>query len=169
MHSDEYLNAGHISGVFGVKGQIKIFSHTEPRENILKYSPWLLQKNEQSHLVKVVRGQRHGNLVIAQLDGIDDRDTAAAWMGAEILVSRKQLPKPKAGEYYWADLIGLVVENKQGILLGTVDHLLETGANDVLVVIDGEQERLIPFLQQHTVLEINLEKARMIVDWDSDF
>ena len=169
MPNSDYLNAGEISGVFGVKGLVKVFSFTEPRENILRYSPWLLQKNNQTREIKVSGGQRQGNTVVAELDGVADRDAALALMGWKILISKKQLPKPKPGEYYWADLVGLKVETQAGVTLGVVDHLLETGANDVLVVLDGETERLIPFIQQQTVLKIDLDAGLMIVDWDPDF
>lgn len=146
-----------------------MFSFTQPRENILQYSPWLLRKNDQSCEINVIGGQRHGNSVIAELEGVADRDAAVALMGSEILIRRQQLPKPKADEYYWADLIGLAVRTESGVALGKVDHLLETGANDVLVVMDGETERLIPFLQKQTVLNIDLDSGEMIVDWDPDF
>lgn len=169
MSNSDYLDAGEISGVFGVKGWVKVFSFTDPRENILRYSPWILQKNNQSREIKVLHGKRQGHAVVAELEGVTDRDAALTLMGAKILIRKAQLPKPQAGEYYWADLIGLSVENADGEDLGTVDHLLETGANDVLVVRDGEVERLIPFLQQHTVLLIDLDAGRMIVDWESDF
>lgn len=169
MPSSDFLNAGEVSGVFGVKGLVKIFSFTEPRENILRYSPWILQKNNQTREVKVTGGQRQGNTVVAELEGIADRDAALALMGWKILISKQQLPKPKPGEYYWADLVGLAVKTQEGIHLGVVEHLLETGANDVLVVVDGENERLIPFLQQHTVLNIDLDAGLMVVDWDPDF
>ena len=169
MPSSDLLNAGQISGVFGVKGWVKVFSFTDPRENILRYSPWLLQKNNQIREIKVISGQRHGNTVVAELEGIIDRDAALDLMGAEIFISRKQLPEPKSGEYYWTDLLGLAVETEAGIKLGKVDHLLETGANDVLVVVDEGVERLIPFLQPQTVLKIDLSAGVMIVDWDPDF
>lgn len=152
-----------------MKGWVKVFSFTQPRENILQYSPWLLRKNNQISEIKVIGGQRHGSTVVAELDGVEDRDAAVALMGAEILIRRQQLPKPKAGEYYWADLVGLEVVTESGVNLGKVDHLLETGANDVLVVIDDEIERLIPFLQKQTVLKIDLDSREMIVDWDPDF
>lgn len=169
MPNSGYLNAGEISGVFGVKGLVKVFSYTEPRENILRYSPWLLQKNNQTKEIKVTGGQRHGKVVVAELEGVADRDAALALMGSQILIRKQQLPKTKPGEYYWADLIGLRVETEFGVKLGMVDHLLETGANDVLVVRDAESERLIPFLQQQTVLKIDLDAGLMIVDWDPDF
>lgn len=169
MTDGDYINAGQISGVFGVKGSVKVFSHTDPRENILRYSPWLLKKNDQTRQVKVVSGQRQGLNVVASLEGIQDRDQAFELMGWDILIHKSQLPKPQQGEYYWLDLIGLEVKNLQDEYLGKVDHLLETGANDVLVVLDGETERLIPFLQSSTVLNIDLQAGVMIVDWDADF
>jgi 16S rRNA processing protein RimM len=169
LPKNDYLNAGQISGVFGVKGYVKVFSLTQPRENILKYSPWLLKKNGQSKEVNVLSGQRQGSNVVAELENIIDRDAAQALMGWDILISRQSLPKAKPGEYYWTDLVGLEVETAEGIKLGVVDHLIETGANDVMVVVDGEAERLIPFLQQHTVLSINLEAGLIQVDWDPDF
>lgn len=169
MLNTDFLDAGEISGVFGVKGLVKVFSFTDPRENILAYSPWILQKNNQTREVKIVGGQRHGNNVVAELDGVSDRDAALALMGWKILIRKQQLPKTEPGEYYWADLVGLNVKTEQGVSLGKVDNLLETGANDVLVVLDGETERLIPFLQQQTILHIDLDAGLMIVDWDPDF
>lgn len=163
------MSVGQVSGVFGVKGWVKVYSFTEPRENILQYSPWILQKNSQIHEVKLLGGRRQGSLVVAELQGIGDRDLAAELMGAEILIRKQQLPKASDGEYYWADLIGLEVRNQEGCKLGKVDYLLETGANDVLVVVDGDVERLIPFLQQSTILKIDLDDGLIIVDWDLDF
>ncbi|AMK77777.1 ribosome maturation factor RimM [Methylomonas methanica] len=169
MPAGDFLNVGQVSGVFGVKGWVKVYSFTDPRENILQYSPWILRKNSQIQEVKLLGGRRQGSLVVAELQGITDRDLAAELMGADILIRKQQLPKASDGEYYWADLIGLEVHNREGCKLGKVDHLLETGANDVLVVVDGELERLIPFLQQSTILKINLDDGLIIVDWDPDF
>jgi 16S rRNA processing protein RimM len=169
LSNSDFLNAGQISGVFGVKGWVKVFSFTQPRENILRYSPWILQKNNQTKEIKVVGGQRQGSNVVAELEGVLDRDAALELMGWEIFIRKDQLPKPQAGEYYWADLIGLEVVTTTGVNLGKVDHLMETGANDVLVVIDDKIERLIPFLQQQTVLKIDLAARSMVVDWDPDF
>ncbi|MGY6277331.1 ribosome maturation factor RimM [Methylomonas sp. MgM2] len=169
MPGSDYLNAGEISGVFGIKGWVKVYSFTEPRENILRYSPWLLRKNNQTREINVSKGQLHGHAVVAQLEGVAARDEAMALIGAEILIRKEQLPKPEPGEYYWADLVGLRVETQTGVYLGKVDHILETGANDVLVVRDAGTERLIPFLQQQTVLHIDLQAGVMIVDWEPDF
>lgn len=169
MSDNEYIDVGEVSGVFGIKGWVKVFSFTRPRENILNYSPWYLRKKGEIREIKLIDGQRQGKLVIAALEGIGDREAAASIVGCNILIDKKQLPVPDKGEYYWADLVGLRVETGQGVGLGYVDHLLETGANDVLVVKDGKQERLIPFLQRQTVLRIDLENGVMVVDWDPDF
>jgi len=167
--NDDTINVGEVSGVFGVKGWVKVFSFTQPRENILSYSPWYLQKGKEFRKVKLLNGQRQGKLVVAAIDGITDRDAAEALLGWKILIDKNQLPAPAEGEFYWADLLGLKVETDQGVALGVVDHLLETGANDVLVVKDEKRERLIPFLQQQTVLKIDLENGLMVVAWDPDF
>lgn len=160
---------GEISGVFGLKGWVKVFSFTKPRENILNYSPWVLRKGNEQKQLDLIDGQRQGKNIVAHLKGITDRDGAAELMGWQIFIDRSQLPESDAGEYYWADLIGLQVKNQQGEDLGVIDHLLETGANDVLVVIKGDQERLIPFLIGQTVQQVDLPAGKMVVDWDLDF
>jgi 16S rRNA processing protein RimM len=166
--SEQHINVGKISGVFGIKGWLKIFSYTEPRENILSYSPWLIKNGGEHKTVNVVDGQLHGKAIIARLAGVDDRDQASALTGCDIFINRNQLPKTGKGEYYWSELIGLSVETLQGIRLGIVDGLLETGANDVLIV-HGERERAIPFLQGQTIVSIDLEAGKMVVDWDPEF
>ena len=145
-----------------------MFSFTDIRDNILNYSPWLLKKDSETRLVAVIGGKLQGKAVVAQLDGVNDRDGAASLMGWDIFISPDQLPKVAKGEYYWSDLIGLNVETDLGIQLGAVDSLLETGANDVLVV-KGERERAIPFLQGKTIINIDLDAGKIVVDWDPDF
>jgi 16S rRNA processing protein RimM len=164
----QHISVGKISGVFGVKGWVKVFSFTDPRENILTYSPWLLQKGDQIKTVNVVDGQLQGKTIVAQLAGIDDRDQAASLMGWDIFITQDQLPKAAKGEYYWSDLIGLQVETIDGVQLGAVDSLLETGANDVIIV-QGERERVIPFLQGRTIIKVDLDAGKIIVDWDPNF
>jgi 16S rRNA processing protein RimM len=162
------ISVGKISGLFGVKGWVKVFSFTDPRENILSYSPWLLKKNDQTKTVNVVNGQLQGKTIVAQLAGIGDRDQAASLMGWDIYITQNQLPSAGKGEYYWSELIGLNVETIDGIQLGVVDSLLETGANDV-IIIQGERERVIPFLQGQTIIKIDLDEGKMVVDWDPEF
>lgn len=160
---------GKITGLFGVRGWVKVFSHTEPRSNIVQYTPWLVrQRGGDWKSLAVVNGKAHGKGVVAQLEGIDDRDQAALLLGAEIAIPRRQLPAAAEGEYYWADLVGLEVYTTSGVDLGKVDSMLETGANDVLVV-KGERERLIPFLQPDVVTQVDMPAGRILVDWDPEF
>ena len=168
MSKQQQISVGKISGVFGVKGWVKVFSFTDIRENILNYSPWLLKKDSETRSVNVIDGKLQGKAVVAQLDGVNDRDQAASFMGWDIFITPDQLPKVAKDEYYWSDLIGLSVETNQGVQLGIVDSLLETGANDV-VIVKGERERVIPFLQGQTITSIDLDAGRMVVDWDPDF
>lgn len=169
LSAQQYIVVGEISGVFGIKGWVKVYSFTEPRENILNYSPWILRKGSDLKTLEVLDGSLQGKAVVASLSGITDRDIAASLGGYEIVIDAGMLPEPEEGEYYWRDLIGLKVETEQGVTLGLVDYLLETGANDVLIVKDGEKERLIPFLQGQFVKKIDLESSLMIVDWDPEF
>ena len=168
MSEQRSVCVGKISGLFGVKGWVKVFSYTNPRENILNYSPWQLIKGNESKEIHPVDGKRHGETVIARFDQINSREDAAGLCGWDININYSQLPETEENEFYWADLIGLRVETIDGVPLGVVDHLLETGANDVLVLA-GDRERLIPFLQGQTIMDIDLDKGIMIVDWDPEF
>jgi 16S rRNA processing protein RimM len=171
MHSDpnHYVILGQVVGVFGVKGWVKIRSDTDPRANILEYSPWYLKQNGAWVGHRVLASQQQNKGLIVQFEGINDRDIAAQLMGCEIAVPRTQLPTPAKGEYYWTDLIGLRVRNQQGEDLGEVTGLLETGANDVLVVRDGELEHLIPYVTGYYVLKVDPVAGMIDVDWQRDF
>ncbi len=162
------VTLGRINGHFGVKGWVKVYSDTQPKEQIVKYSPWWLKRGKEWSTIKVLEGKVHGKTVIARLEGIDSRELAEPLMGAEIAINRDQMQPAAEGEYYWLDLIGLRVENLAGIELGEVRSLMETGANDVLVV-RGERERLIPFVQGQFIKEVDLENGKIRVDWDPEF
>jgi len=166
--TQQFIKVGKVSGVFGIKGWLKIFSYTADKENILDYSPWLLKKADSDKLLKVIDGAVQGKAVIALLEGINDRDQASSLLGYDIFIDYQQLPKIAEDEYYWSQLIGLNVINTSGVQLGVVDSLLETGANDVLIV-KGERERAIPFIQGQSVVTIDLLTGNMIVDWDPEF
>jgi len=170
----QWVPVGKLSGLYGVKGWVKIFSNTQPRENILTYSPWFLKRDGQWQEFELLAGKPHGKGVIAQLSGCTDRDVAAELIGSEIAIKHEQLAKPESGEYYWNDLIGLLVKNLDGIELGKITSMLETGANDVIVVHAADEkgkkrERLIPFVSEEIVHEVNLEQGFMTVDWDAEF
>jgi len=157
---------GKVAGVFGVKGWVKVRSETEPLTNILDYSPWYLQIDGQWCRYELEQGQRHSKGLIAHLEGCDDRDLAASLVGCTIAVDRSQLPETDEGEYYWSDLVGLQVENLQGVQLGEIKELMATGANDVLVIKNGENEILIPYVVGHYIVKVELENGKMVVDWE---
>lgn len=157
---------GHISGVHGVKGWVKIHSLTEPREAIFEYQPWLL--GESLEEVRISQGKKHGSRLIALFENINDREAAEELVTRPIAAYRDQFPETEDGEYYWMDLVGLAVKLEDGTVLGEVSNLLATGANDVLVV-KGDRERLVPFVQGQYVKKVDLENGEIVVDWDPDF
>lgn len=159
---------GRVSGIFGVRGWVRIYSHTDPRENILQYSHWHLPHEGGWRRLKVEEGRRQGKAVVARLEGYDDREQARTLMGCDIALPREELPQLEEGEYYWSDLQGLRVYNREGVDFGTVSHLVATGANDVLIV-HGERERLIPMVQGRFVHRVDLDAGVIEVDWDPDF
>jgi 16S rRNA processing protein RimM len=164
--ADRRVTVGRVAGLFGVRGWIKVFSHTRPREAILNYSPWWIVIDGVWRAFDVAEGQAHGKGIVARVQGYGDRDQAAALIGADIAVAVSQLPPAAENEYYWAELEGLRVINLAGQELGHVSHLFETGSNDVLVV-RGERERLIPFGKQ-TIQRVDLTDGVIHVDWDAE-
>ncbi|HYQ73214.1 MAG TPA: ribosome maturation factor RimM [Gammaproteobacteria bacterium] len=165
---DAPLVMGRIAAPYGVKGWVRVVTFTETAENLLSYSPWYLRRDAQWREVRVLDGREHGKGLVVQLEGIGDRDAAAAMSGTDVGVYRSQLPPPDADEYYWSDLTGLQVFTTEDRLLGVVDHLIATGANDVLV-IRGEREYLVPFVRGQVIKSIDLAAGVMRVDWDPDF
>ncbi|MEW5943009.1 MAG: ribosome maturation factor RimM [Pseudomonadota bacterium] len=158
---------GHVSAPFGVRGWIKVHAYTETGDGLLDYPVWWVGKPGAWRECAVLDAEVHSKSLAAHLEGCNDRDAAAALRGALIAVPREALPPAEADEYYWNDLIGLRVVNAQGQDLGEVAKLLETGANDVLVV-QGERERLIPFVAG-TILEVDVDSGRIRVDWGADY
>ena len=166
--AERRITVGEISGAFGVKGWVKVRSFTEPPENILKYTPWMISSKGESREVKPCEGRVQAGSVVVRLEDLNDRDSAQALRKFEISVARDQFPKPKNGEYYQVDLIGLLVKTVEGLTLGRVMSILETGANDVLVV-QGEREHLVPFVQGIYVKAVCLDQGELTVDWDPEF
>ena len=162
----QWVLVGRISGIYGVRGWVKLFSYTQPREALLDYQPWFLGEAHREQ--RLVESRAHGKGLVARLAQIDDRDAAAALVGTDIFVKRGQLPPSAPGSYYWADLIGLRVVNRDGTDFGRVSGLLETGSNDVLQVA-GERERLVPFIPDQVIQAVDLETGVIRVDWDPEF
>jgi len=166
MSVNKQVALGYISAVHGIKGWVKVHSWTRPMEAILDYQPWLLGEDKRS--VKIVDGRKQGKGMAALLPGYDNREQAVALVGQQIFVNRDQMPATASDEYYWSDLEGLEVHTTGGELLGRVERLMETGANDVLV-IRGQREHLVPFIQGQYVTRVDLEGGVIEVDWDPEF
>ena len=164
----DWVVLGRVSGLFGLQGWVRVFSHTEPREGIARYQPVFLQRRGEWQAFNIEAGRAHGAGVVLKFVGDDERDQAAQLIQSDIAVHRAQLPPPGPGQYYWADLEGLRVLNLDGIDLGVVDYVMATGANDVLV-LKGERERLLPFIKDQVVIGVDLEQRLIRVDWDPDF
>jgi 16S rRNA processing protein RimM len=165
---DELLVMGRIASPFGVKGWLRVNAFTAQPDNLLDYTPWYLKLPGGWQAIEPLAGRHHGKGLVVQLKDCNDRDTAAALAGTDIGVYRSQLPPVDRDEYYWSDLIGLQVFTVGDRLLGVVEQLFETGANDVMVV-KGEQEHLVPFVTGQVVESVDLEKRIIRVDWDPDY
>ena len=168
MKSDDPIVLGRVSALFGVKGWVKIFSYTDPREGILGYPALHIEREGRWQPVKVAEGQPHGKTIIARFEGVEDRDTAADFLRSDIGVFREDMPPAGEAQYYWSDLEGLRVEGQSGSTLGVVAYLLETGANDVMVIKGDEREILVPFVTGDVVTDVDLAGGVIKVDWEWD-
>ncbi|MFP6805733.1 MAG: ribosome maturation factor RimM [Pseudomonadales bacterium] len=173
------IQLGRINAAYGLKGWVKIFSHTDPIEQIFTYTPWQLRRGGKGNQLVdkqlvLKKSKVQGKGVIALFEEFEDRTLAESLIGYEIWVDRSQLPELEEGEYYWNQLEGLRVVNESDITFGFVDHLMETGANDVMVVkpdadsVD-DRERLIPFVEGEIVKSVDLEAATIVVCWESHY
>jgi len=168
-----YVELGKLVGVWGVKGWVKLHSYTRNRADIRRYKIWYLQKPRSKSdpvPVQVLSCREQGQGIVAQLDGVNDRDQAMSMSGQVIFVKQSDLPKLPEGEFYWQQLIGLTVKNET-LTIGQVQSILETGANDVLVcknAQEGKADVLIPYTEE-TVLAVDIDAGTMLVEWDPAF
>lgn len=171
---------GRVVGVFGIKGWLKVKSETEPAENIINYSPWYLKTPHGLKVLEVDDYAFRPQGLVVHFKGFDDRDQSLALGKAVVEIEKDQLPELESDDYYWHQLIGLQVlsqfdgQEAAPVLLGEVKSLMETGANDVLVVAPCEgsldaKERLVPYVPGQFVVEVSLERKQILVDWDPDF
>jgi 16S rRNA processing protein RimM len=160
---------GKVLGAFGVRGELKLESFTDPKSAILRYQPWTLRDAQgRERELADARGRDTAKGLVATFPGVEDRDAAEALRGSEVYAPRSALPPPAPGEYYWVDLEGLRVVNLEGADFGIVSHLFSTGANDVLVA-HGERDRMIPFLEPDYIKSVDFDAGLVTVDWDADF
>lgn len=162
---------GRVVAPYGIKGWIRIQPFTQQQQGLLDYPQWQVGREDGWQLRTVEMAKVHGAAVVAKLEGVTDREQAAALQGMRIAVSRDDFPEPATNEFYWADLVGLKVVNAAGVTLGSVTRVFETGANDVLVVEDreaNERERLLPFIAP-VIRQVDVAGGTIIVDWDADY
>lgn len=178
----ELIVIGEISAVFGVKGWLKVHSYTDPIDNILAYDNWWLDKKGQTRQVVIDEARRHSNGIVVHIKDVDDRDVAKEYCKSQIKIPLSAMPELSDDDFYWHQLEGLQVylqepSGQAGALIGTVDHLIETGANDVLVVqLEAQleaksgsklepEEILIPYLLGKVVKSVDIDNGTMLVDW----
>jgi 16S rRNA processing protein RimM len=173
--TEQKVILGKLGAVYGIKGWLKVVAYTDYAEDIFNYSHWLIGRDNSWQEAEVVEWRRHNKGLIAKLAHVDVREKAQLLTGMEIAVLETQLPELDEGEFYWRDLVGMAVVNKQGYNMGQVKSLMETGSNDVLVVkanhndAFGKTERLIPFVESQTIEQVDQEQRVITVDWEADF
>lgn len=166
MTNPSYIVIGKIGSPYGVRGWTKVIAYTEFGANILSYQPWYLSPNHNEQVEVILEDSRIQNdIVLVKLKGIDTPEDASRYSGRDIYIKREQLPNLKKDEFYWSDLVGLTVINKEGKDLGKVIYLMSTGSNDVLVV-KGEREHGVPFIRGSVILNIDIDKKQILVDWE---
>ena len=173
------IEVGRIADAWGIKGWFKVLPHSASPEALFSSKRWFIQPSERGAktfsgtlLLRVREAKEHSDTVVASAHEIDDRSAAEALRGARIFIPRSSFPTAQADEYYWVDLIGLEVVNREGLALGKVRELLSTGPQTVLVLEyleDGRpMERMIPFVGAY-VDGVDLPGKRIIVDWQPDY
>ncbi|MFT5164577.1 MAG: 16S rRNA processing protein RimM [Alteromonadaceae bacterium] len=175
MTQSEKVILGKVGAPYGIKGWLKLTAYTDDPEGIFNYKTLLIQMDGQWKQHTVADWRRHNNGVVFRFANIEDRNGAQGFTNAEVAVLAEDLPDLPDEEFYWRDLIGLNVVNQSGYQMGQVSDILETGANDVLVIkakpndAFNQTERLIPFLLEQVVKEVNQQDKVILVDWDPGF
>lgn len=167
-NNTQWVAMGYIKGVFGIKGWVKISANTEYADSLLDYPEWRLVKDGQVKNLTVEAGKLNGGELQAKFEGIDDRDSAFALRGYTIEIAREAFAPAEEGEYYWADLVGMTVVNRNGEVLGRVKNLMETGAHDVLVLEGEWGQKLIPFVG-HFIDQVDQAQRIITADWGVDY
>ena len=166
MEDDKKIYLGKITGVHGIKGWLKIQSFSSPPENILNYPSWIINNQGEEDFYSIEQGRKQNNKIVVKLEKIDDRNTAESLINSKIQIQRSDLPKLSNENYYWSDLVGLSVLNSEEKVIGKIESLIETGANDVMVIITLKDERiLIPFVMHEIIKEVNVELNYIKIDW----
>ena len=172
-HTCKLVTLGKFGATYGVRGWIKVFSLTEKKRSILEYRHWIIEHKSNLRFLEIEQSVYRNKLITVKIKDIDDRETANELTNTKISIKSDEIKKLKSGEFYWNQIINCVVFNIEGHRLGKVKNLIETGSNDVLVVEsipeDGTsviKQRLIPFIEDSVIKNIDLLKRLIDVDWD---
>lgn len=164
---------GKIGAPYGVKGWVKITTYTDEIQGVFDYSPWLLGDGKKEYTVD--HWKTHNKGVVAKLIGVETRDDAESIKNLDVSIKAEMLPELADDDYYWRDLVGMQVMTDKGYNLGVVKELFETGANDVMLVkanlndAFGQKERMLPFLREQVIKEVDMQAKTITVDWDPGF
>lgn len=170
LHNDDLVVMGRLGRPVGLKGQVKLYPFSKDISQLIDYQPWYMKNSQDSwQIVDCSDVTLRDKFLLVSIKGVLSKEAAQALTHNEIAVPRTALPVLPEGEYYWRDLIGLQVVNADGCPFGLVTELMETGANDVLIVKLGDKKRLIPFLLDEFILSIDITNKMITVDWDEDF
>jgi 16S rRNA processing protein RimM len=164
----DLVTMGRVAGPYGIKGWLRIQPFTDSPNGLCGYSKWWIAEPAGWREVEVIEAKVHGAAVVAQVEGVESREAAALLKGAEVAVARSAMPATSAEEFYWTDLIGFEVVNEQDEVLGKLAGHLSTGAHDVMQVMDGEKERLLPFVET-VIRAVDMKARRIRVDWGADW
>ncbi|AWK14797.1 ribosome maturation factor RimM [Candidatus Fukatsuia symbiotica] len=173
--STQPIVLGKVGSAYGIHGWLRVFSFTENANNIFDYQPWFVQQASQWRHLELESWKYHNRDLIIKAKGVDDREAASQLTNLEIIVDAPQLPPLSDGEYYWKDLIGCQVVTTSGYQLGKIVDMMETGSNDVMVVkanlkdAFGIKERLIPYLDEQVIKQVDIAAQRVEVDWEPHF
>ena len=166
--AEDRVELGRLNGAWGTGGWVKVFSLTDPPENIFEYQPW--RTSGSPGLLHVRQWRRQGPRLVAQLEEVATREQAEAVRGTMLSIERTELPRAEGDSYYWHDLIGLAVYNRDGDFLGEVSGLLNAGAHDVLEIRRSSGvDLLVPFVMGHFIEKVDLAEGRIDVDWQAEW
>ncbi len=167
-HQGKMVILGQLGAAHGVHGWLKVTSYTDPDTNILDYPIWQLSTHNGWEPIKLLGKRIQGPHLVVQLDGCDNSELAKCWTGRKFAISRDELPSADDDEFYWTDLEGLTVRTTSGQTLGQVDHLIEVGSRDVMVILGGEEPIQVPFVMHETVCKVDLEQGEILVEWEPE-
>lgn len=170
----KWVVLGQVGKVHGIKGWLRLNSFTVPAENILEYSRFTTDFEEGGLVLEIDQYKQQAKGLIVHFKGYDDPENAKRLIGSELKIEANELPNLEVGDYYWHELEGLEVCNTEGQILGIVDRLLETGANDVLVVKPNQnsiddRERLVPYIKEAVITAVDIQERIILVNWEADY